>query len=293
MNEKFKELLRHGMSYGMILLISLGYIATAFITVERSGKSVGRILADGIVIFLIGIVINRSFELQGIADGDCDERVTSAIEQHARTVDHVAPYIDRLDVWCDQRNRDALKIQRMRILAQRGMRYADYFDEEGMSREFAVDKEKLKSPYLWRLEVGRIRCYTKALSLHLTPLTSGTLVSEGGRAWDPYFLGRSKSEYIRGSNRGDVFSKLLLSVLFGYFGLALLADWSVATLIWKMMQIAVFLVMGSIKKTKSYQFMVEEYRGRITKKTNILRMFANDCGLPSMAEKEKIDAKGE
>ena len=291
MNEKVKDFLKNSTGYGIILLISVGYVATAFITVERSGKSLWRIIADGIVIFLIGILINRAFELQGITEGDREERVQSAMTHHARMVDQVAPYIDRLDDWCDRKNREALRSGRVRILAERGMKYSDYFDEEGMTREFRVDEEKMNNRYLRKLEVKRIRCYYKALSLKLTPLTSGVLTSEGGRYGDPYYLGRSKPEYTKESSREDVISKILLSVLFGYYGIALIADWSVATLIWKALQIVVFLVIGSLKKTQSFQFVTDEFRGRITKKTNILQMFLNDIGL--RGEQERIEKEKE
>ena len=287
MNEKVKDFLKNSTGYGIILLISAGYVATAFITIERSGKSLWRIIADGIVIFLIGIIINRAFELQGITEGDREERVQNAMACHARMVDQVAPYIDRLDDWCDQKNREALRAQRVRILAERGMKYSDYFDEEGMTLEFKVNEERLHNRYLRKIEVKRIRCYYKALSLKLTPLTSGVLTSEGGRYGDPYYLGRSKPEYTRESSREDVISKILLSVLFGYYGIALIANWSVATLIWKALQIVVFLVIGSLKKTQSFQFVTDEFRGRITKKTNILQMFVNDMGLQYQTEKEK------
>lgn len=290
MNEKFKDFLKNSASYGVILLISATYIATAFITVEKSGKSLWRIFADGIVIFLIGIVINRAFEAQGIIEGDKDNQVQKAVSCHADTVDRVAPYIDKLEAWCDQKNREALRAQRVRILAERGMKYSDYFDEDGMTKEFVVNEEHLKKRYMRKVELKRIRCYYKALSLRLTPLTAVVLTSEGGRFGDPYYLGRSKPEYTKESSRGDVITKILLSALFGYFGIALIADWSIATLIWKTVQIAVFLVMGYTKKDHSYQFVIEEYKGRITKKTNILQMFINDI-CPKEAEKEKGHAK--
>lgn len=286
MNEKIKELMKNAAGYGVILLISLGYIATAFITIEKSGKSVGRIIADGIVIFLIGIVINRAYELQGITEGDGNALVQSAVEHHVEMVDRVAPHIDKLDDWCDRKNREAMRAQRVRILAENGLRYDDYFDEDGMTREFVVNEAHLKNRYMRKFELKRIRYYYKALSLRLTPLTSGVLTSEGGRYWDPYYLGRSKPEYTKDSSRSDVITKILLSALFGYFGIALLADWSIATLIWKTLQVAVFLVMGSLKKTKSYQYVTDEFRGRLTKKSNILQMFINDIGAPTEAGKE-------
>lgn len=292
MNEKVKDFFRNSAGYGMIALISAGYLATAFITVERSGKSVWRILADGVVVFFIGILLNRSFELQGMLAGDREESVTAALARHSAAVEQAAPHIDVLDDWCDRKNREALRAQRVRILAERGMKYEDYFDEAGMSREFVFQTGYRSNRMLRRLEMRRLRGYYKALSLKLTPLTSGVLTGEGGRYDDPYYLGRSKPEYARQTGRKDVIGKIVLSLLFGYFGIAFLANPSLATLIWKTLQISVFLAVGSLRRGQSYEFVTEEFRGRIVKKTHILQLFIRDMNLSEGTEKERGTENG-
>lgn len=288
MNERVKEFLKNIAGYGIILLISLAYVATAFLSLERSGKSLWQIAVDGALVFVVGVLMNRAFEFQGLMEGECDEELKREELYHSRQVDRIAPVIDRLEEWCSLKNREALKIQRTRILAERGMRYADYFDEDGMTRLFEVNRTYMENRYLRKIEKMRIRCYRKALSLHLTPLSASTLTGESSRYWDPYFLGRSKSEYAKESGRSDVLCKIFLSLAFGYFGVSLIADWSLANLIWKIFQMAVFLVMGNQKQLRSRSFVTGEFKGRIIKKRKYLEMFSVWVNRDQAEEREEV-----
>ena len=112
-----------------------------------------------------------------------------------------------------------------------------------------------------------------AAGLHLTRLSAGLLISDAGDPADPYRMGRSKREYRRESGRGDVLSKLLTALLFGCYGVSLLQSFSVAELVWTLLQLGLFLTMGSIRMERSYLYVVDEYRGRMQKKGDVLTMF--------------------
>ena len=298
MNEKLKEIFGSGvksvknrLGYIIVLALSAIYTLTAVVTIEQSGKSVWQIVVDGILVFFIGIFINRAFEFQGLFDGDKVEAVQHAMSCHSQTVDLVSPYVDKLEAWCDMKNREALRIQRTRILAERGMKYSDYFTDEGMTTEFKIDTEALANRYLRKIERARIRCYYKALSLKLTPLTASALTSEGGKPDDPYYLGRSKPEYSKDTWRQDVVTKIIFALIFGYFGVSLIENPNAADFIWKILQVSVFVMMGSIKKSQAYSYVTDEFCGRITKKTmhlhNFLSYIGKETEIPSNEIKEK------
>ena len=292
MNEKVKEWFKNIAGYGVVLLVSVAYVATSFIMIRRSYKSLWQIIVDGALVFIVGVLISRAFELQGIVEGDRDENLKEEESEHAKLVDRVAPVIDDLEEWCTMKNREALRTQRIRILAQRGMKYSDYFDEEGMTRPFEVNEKHMKNRYTRKIEKKRIKCYMKALSVKLTPLSAAVLTGESGRHWDPYFLGRSKSEYTKESSKLDIIIKIVLSLSFGYFGVSLVADRSLAGLIWKVFQIAVFLSMGNQKQIQAREFVVGEFKGRMNKKRKYLEMFADYAQLSAPGtEKEERNVK--
>ena len=156
MNEKVKDFFRQNIGYFIVALVSIVYIATAFITIDETGKTIGQIIADTAIVFFLGFFINRVFDLQGMMNGDRDERVQTAIGVHGETVVKISPYIDKLDDWCNIKNKENLKLQRTKILASEGMKYDNYFNEDGSAKDFIPDQEKLKNRLLRKTEKARI-----------------------------------------------------------------------------------------------------------------------------------------
>ena len=213
-----------------------------------------------------------------------------AIVTHGETVVKISPYIDRLDEWCKLKNEENLKVQRTRVLASEGMRYEDYFNEDGSAKDFKPDEEKLKNKTLRKTEKARIRCFKKALHLKLTPITAGALTSEGGKKQDPYNFGRTKGQYETQTSVRDIITKICIAGIFGYYGVRLIQDFNYATLIWNGLQVAIFLIMGCIKMYNSFMFVTGEYRTRIVNKTNNLEMFHNYIqSLPKEEVKTEVE----
>lgn len=290
MNEKIRDFFKQNIGYFIVALVSIVYIATAFITVDETGKTIGEIIADTAVVFFLGLFINRVFDLQGMMNGDRDERVQMAIVTHGETVVKISPYIDRLDEWCKLKNEENLKVQRTRVLASEGMRYEDYFNEDGSAKDFKPDEEKLKNKTLRKTEKARIRCFKKALHLKLTPITAGALTSEGGKKQDPYNFGRTKGQYETQTSVRDIITKICIAGIFGYYGVRLIQDFNYATLIWNGLQVVIFLIMGCIKMYNSFMFVTGEYRTRIVNKTNNLEMFHNYIqSLPKEEVKTEVE----
>lgn len=287
MGEKARDFLKKNIGYMVVGLVSAIYIATSVITMGKTGKTFGEIMADGAIVLFLGVFVNRIFDLQGMMNGDREERVQETIRLHGEAVVRVSPYLDRLDKWCEEKNEEALKMQRTKVLASEGMRYDDYFDEKGGAKLFVVNKDRLKDKFLRGDEIKRLRCFRKALRLKLTPLTASGLTSEGGKKQDPYYLGRTKSQYERGATISDVITKVIIACLFGYYGAELVQDFSYADLIWKALQIGIFFITGVIKMYQSYMFVVDEYRGRIVKKIDNLQMFENYINSEKITEVEE------
>ena len=273
MSEKAKNFFQRFTGYFAIGIVSLIYIATAFLRLDKTGKTVAEIIVDGTLVFLLGFFINRLFDLQGIMDGERDDNFKASMSYHGEAVERISPYIDRLDGWCDEKNKENLRTQRTRILATEGLKYSDYFEEDGTAKEFIPDERKLNNRFLRKMEVKRMKCFYKALHVKLTPLSACELTSEGSDMNDPYFFGRSKREYEKQSSTSDVISKVAVALIFGYYGVSLIQDFSYAQLIWNALQVGIFILMGITKMYNSFIFITGEFRGRMVKKVTVLDMF--------------------
>ena len=272
-NDKTKEFLGKTFGYLIVFIVCAVYVCTAFVTLDETGKTVPQILLDGALSFILGFMINRMLDLQGITNAERDLRFRSTQDLHSETVSRIAPYIDKLDEWCEEKNRENLKTQRSRCLANEGMRYGEFFNDDGSVKEVKIDPAKFNDKYLGPIERRKVKCFHKALRLRLTPLTAGELTSEHGKADDPFNFGRTKTQFEKQSSTEDLIFKLGTALIFGYYSVRMLQDFSYATLVWNGLQVAFFLISGVIKMFASEQFILGEYRGRIVKKISYLEMF--------------------
>lgn len=272
METRLKSFLRNYLGYMTVALVSLIYIATAFVTVTETHKTVSQILADGILSFLMGILINRIFDTQGIMNGDRDERVLATIKLHGETVDRCVPYMDQLESWCEYKNEEALKRSRKYYLSARAIRYDAFFDADGMPKPLTVPKQL---HFFARL--GYKYCYWKAVHLPVTQISPGVLIGDSGKIEDPFYMGRSKAEYMKTTTKQDVWTKLATAIVFGYYGVSLIQNFDWSTLVWTVLQVVIFIAMGVIKMQRSYIYVTDEYRGRIIKKIDILQLFELDA----------------
>lgn len=312
-SEKIKTIIRQGVGYVIIALTSVVYILTAIFVLDPTQKTMWQIIGDGALAFFLGVFINRFFDLQGMLNGDRNEKVVKTTELHGEVVDRIVPYINDLDGWCEQQNTKNYIIQRTKILSRAGLKYQDYFTEDGISKPYKPlftketyvgekPKNKVerkiarakkvetrnKNKMGKRAERFRVKCYWFAVTLKLTPLTSGVLTSEGGKADDPGNLGETKQEYAKKSTVKDIIIKLGIAIFIGIYGVKLIQDFSWLNLLWTTLQVGLFLVMGFIKMFSAYSFVINEFRGRIIKKIDNLEKFEGYIKKKSEVAQENI-----
>ena len=91
--------------------------------------------------------------------------------------------------------------------------------------------------------------------------------------FDPFDFGRSKREYTSQKNAGDLLVKLLMAIIFGYFGVTLATEINVASIIWNGLQIVLYITGGIIQMYNSFMWVVDDYRGSVVKKIDYLQKF--------------------
>ena len=114
--------------------------------------------------------------------------------------------------------------------------------------------------------------------MKITHLSTNNLTTEGVKTQDPYYFGKTKIQYERESGAKDVISKIVVSLIFGYYGVEFVETFDMAELIWKVLQISLFIVFGTVSMFKAYFFIKDEYRAKIIKKVNYLEMFDSESG---------------
>lgn len=269
MNEKFKGFVRNYFYTLVAFGVAVAYIFVGFVTIDSTGKTVWQIFADGIVIMILGIIIDMLFGAQGIQSGRQTDAVQQSEKWHEEIIRKVRPYSDRMRDFCERKNAEALATARQQILMEYGYRYPDYFEEDGTLKQFPeIDGEDKKD------RKRRYRAYKKARDFKVTMLTVSLLTSDGNATKDPNAMGRSVSRFMASQTRKDVSSKIFFSMFWGLYGIKILQDISWENLIGTTLQVAMLLGIGTMKFITSKMYITGEYRDRIETKNRLLEEFA-------------------
>lgn len=283
MKKSFQELFFKNAGYVAVVLISLAYIAGSFILISATGKSVYEIIATGVISMIVGILITGVFRSLGIQKGDEDERTISTNHLYGETVESSVPYIDLLEEFCEYENKRALISIRKKILAVVGIKYDNCFDENGVVKEYnselyseeliATTKSKRQKRRLVRANKRRKKAYYKAVNVKIKLLTPSALTSSCINENNPFDFGKTKKEYASQRSLSDMITRVIMAIIFGYFGVSFVSEVNFATLIWNIMQIVMYVTSGIIQMYASYSWIVDEYRLNVIKKIDYLQKF--------------------
>lgn len=262
------ESLYRNAGYLVVVLISLIYIASSLVMISKTGKSVAEIIGTGFLSLIVGALINSAFRSIGIRRGEEDERTISTNQLHASAVEDIIPYIDMLDDYCEIENRRLIKRIRTRILAKVGLKYEDCFDENGIIKELKIDTSATKKQ---KRELER--AYKRAVNVKIKHLSASSLTSDGAEYDNPYDFGRSKREFSKGKGIYDALSRIIMAIIFGYFGVTLVSEINLALIIWNTLQIVMYITGGVIGMYSAYMFIVDDYRMSIIRKIDQLQRF--------------------
>ena len=264
MNDKIKQLFRANFLYMIIFVLCAVYLLLGLVQVMESGKTIWQIVADSAISLLFGFSITKLFDLQGLRKGEFDQRMIATYNLHSQEVNLCTPMLDKGDEWCETMNKDAYRKVRTKMLARVGLKYDKYrglFGEDEALVDLSTFSKK------------QLKVIRKAQKLRLAELSISELTSEGGKDDNPYFMGRTKQDYEKQSTISELFSKIVVGFISGYYTLDLVEEFDWGSFIFVAIQIVLFIGFGAIKHMQSFLFVVDEYRNRVIRKINYLQMF--------------------
>lgn len=261
----FQEIFYKNAGYVAVILVSLAYGFSSLVMISKTGRSIYEIVGSGVLSLLVGVMINGVFRSIGIRRGDEDERTNAACALHSRVVGEIAPYTDRLDGFCKKESAQAQKDIRKRILNRCGLSYEECFDENGVGRGCKFDK--------WNKNAA----YKRAVRVRIKPLTPSSLTSGGQDLKDPFDFGKSKRQYSGEKSASDVVTRIMLAILFGFFGVTLSSEIDIGAIIWNCLQIVMYICGGVIQMYNSYMWIVEDYRLGVIRRVDLLEKFKASC----------------
>ncbi|MBO5355707.1 MAG: hypothetical protein J6B09_06545 [Clostridia bacterium] len=274
MNENLKKTIMDYAGYIAIALVSALYVLSALFVPGVTGKTLGAILVDGFLSYLLGICFNYLFSAQGVMNGEGSEKMLATRRLHGEAVERIAPFIERLDGWCDLRNTEALRAARVRILSAVGLAYVDCFDDDGRANGFVIEIQGTKEEK--RALRRRRRALRRAEELNPARLSTSVLTGESSKNQDdPFDFGISTDTYLQRVNLKGAVTKLLTAVILGYYSVEPLLNAGYIDLLWRGVYVAMMLALGVVTMYRAKLFVTSTHRASIVAKINHLQAFEN------------------
>lgn len=268
--EKFSNWLKESLQKIIIFAVSVIYISQGIFELVENEASVIEIAGNVGLAIVVGVTISSSLNSMGLKDGRNSEIFMKSMQAYGAVKTRATPYFDKIAMWCEYKNTQRLEQKRKDILQRYGLSYRGYkfgyYDAH--PEKLTHDQEKALH------EVKHCKVNKLKSNELLSDLPGAHRQSRHGN-----FFGESEREYKTRSNFGDTFVKIGVSLVCGLYSLSpLLTEDNkaaiVAGVIWKALQILMWIALGLTKYINAKSFMEDEYRQtHIIQKTEYLNEF--------------------
>lgn len=255
-----------------VAVVSVVWLFWGFFTPAFRETPIWIILLSSAVSMLVAYSIGALLRYQGILSGSADSEVVELKNEHRKVVVEANEYAEWSDEWSDEENRIALKLARTHILMSAGLKYTEFFDEDGNYTGKEIDAIEKDAPK-WKRERydDKNKKLSDAISFKVTPVTMPAVSAESHVDLDYNNTGLSPEEHLRISNIKAAWQKVATVAVFGMIGLQLNGISAWESLFNGLAQLVVFLLFGLVGFYSEYTYMTNNYTSNLRKKINLLK----------------------
>lgn len=280
-SEKIGEFFRTNSVNIVLILICVVYIFYGIIDISSDKKTIEEIIADGVLAFIVSIIIKSLFRKKAIISGLSSDKFISTTNTYGSMLEtHIAPYTNECEKYCVYKNKTNLELAQKRKLLQKGMNF-DKFKKGEYDIEFNnIKNQNLKKKKLKLLKDIR---HIKVFNISMVLITNCYDSSQT----DKELLGVSLKKYQGSSFASNVLIGLVIMFLFGYYSFGK-GEFYWENIIWCAIQIAIYVGLGLLEYLKTYEFVTETLRGKIKRIISYIDDFTNvRTKFPHLLEEEK------
>lgn len=270
-SKNIQEKFYNNLGFIAVLIVTLIYVGWGLAVLVPKGDSILTILTEAALSLTLGFTIKNILKYQGIIGGENSEKFQASLQHYGSVLEASVPIFSVLPEFTDHKNKIAFKSVRTNLLQRVGLVYSDYFDGDGrfIGPDIKTPQKTITGKYKG-ISDEELTVY-KCLTLKITMLTADDLTSDvENETSDPLAMGKTKREWQVEGAAKQLVMQIITALIFGYYGLDYVSNLNKGMLIWKLVQIGLFILIGLFQLIKGYQFIIGPYRNRIIKKANLL-----------------------
>lgn len=246
-----------------IALVCLIRIVYGLAEVEKTGNTFAEIIADSAITFVFSVILCRLLEGKGLVAGENSKAYQECLEKYYAAKNEASNWIGKLDVWCKQYTKKRYIEKMSAKLLPLGLSYDQYVKHDFDETKF-TDTQKKR--------------FEKLKNVKVQAVTTEILMSGESEAdqEEINYKKATKKAFVKRSTSSGASTKIILSLLFGFFTLPPIVQWNWAGAVWALLHTALMLGLSVIGYFNAYNFMNEVVRAKLIDKTNKLNLFIKE-----------------
>lgn len=256
--DKLFNFLKKNIYNFLIVIVCFVFLFREMIEISESGKTIPSIIADSFISFLMGFTLDTIFSRKGIEAAKNSVSYMALMETYGKEISKTDPYIDKLDDWCEEKNEENLIKAQKQYLRKARIKYEDF---AVMTKEECCKTKEQKK--FWK----------KAENVKIRKLSADNLLLEMNTQYDKGKKEQTILEYEKSQDFKKIISKVLLSVIFGYFTITYVRDFG--QLLWGAINLGCWILLALTRYTADYMYVKEVHQNVIRRKINLLIEFNN------------------
>lgn len=257
--DKTLDFFRRNLYNFILVIVSVIFIFKDIIEIKETGKSVFEIVADSLISFVMAMTFNIILGKKGLLAAQNLESYMDCMKTYSDEIEKTNDKIEYLEDYCEHKNNNKLRLIQKRILTKVCINYEDFIN--GRLESYSLNKSQKKA--LKKVE---------RISFHY--LTPENILSETDARFERGKKDLTLAEFEKTQNFQDTLSKIIMAIIFGYFGVeGITGGW--AEILWGAIQVGIWLIMGLCKYIQNYSYVKDVYQQKIYRKINLLIEFNN------------------
>ncbi|MGN1337334.1 MAG: hypothetical protein ACI4WW_02550 [Candidatus Coprovivens sp.] len=248
-----------------IVIVSIGYVFYGLFNVETTGKTIVEIIGSCIISLLIGLSITTFLRKEGFRSGRLSDIFQSSLLDYAESKEKAQNNFDKLNQFCAYKTEQEIIAIKREIIINANLKY-DTFVKGGYNNKILYEK----------LEDYQKKALKHAQNVRVKPYQTKDLLSDlpNETKFNHKRFGYDENDYIRAKGISSFITKILLSIIGGYFTLAPLNTGNISQCVWNAIQICIWLLFGTIDFMNAKEFILNDYRQtHIVQKSSLLKEF--------------------
>lgn len=260
--DKFLKAISSNIVYILLALVCIIYPLSRLAKIVQTGQTPLEILASTALSFFFGLSIAVLWGEKGTENGLNSKVYLDTKDCYNDSVENITPNIEKIDKGCDYINDTDKKKKQTVILKRVGLSYEKFI--KGEYDNITKKQDKIK-----------YNAIQKARKVKDIGINSIVLLSECESDIDGKQLSETIAQHKLKNITKKLITKIPTAIIFGLYTIKIIEDFSWMYVIWGLVEVLLYLLLGFINYLNEYNYIITKRRQQMILKIDYIYLILN------------------